>query len=86
MILPNSETILFQIQEVSASARSIERCMTDIVGNMTIKQNVGLRKVAAFSDAIDECTDMNDMVHLATVAKYCDNHCIYEELYYLPIQ
>ncbi|CAI9721103.1 Hypothetical predicted protein [Octopus vulgaris] len=72
--LPNSETILSRIQETSASARSTERSITDIAEN-TIKQ-----KAAAFSDAIDESTDENDMARLAIVARYCDNDRIYEEL------
>lgn len=47
--LPNAETILSRIQEIPASARSVERRITDIA-----KQNVGLQKAAAFSDATDQ--------------------------------
>ncbi|CAI9721645.1 Hypothetical predicted protein [Octopus vulgaris] len=78
--LPNTETILSQFQEIPASVRSIERCITDVTENITIKQKVGLQKTAAFSVAVDENTDTNDMVCLAIVVRYCDNDRIYEEL------
>ena len=68
--LPNKETILSRIQEISASPRSIERRTTDMAENITVKQITGLQQAVVFSVALDESVDVNDVARLAIVARY----------------
>jgi len=78
--LPNKETILSRIREIPASPRSIERPITDIAENVTVKQTTGLQQAVVFSVALDESVDVNDVSRLAIVARCCDNDRLYEEL------
>ena len=48
--------------------------------NVTTKQISGLKQSQAFSVALDESTDLNDLSRLAVVARYHENNHIYEEL------
>jgi len=84
--LPNKETILSQSAEILASPRSIERRITDMAENITVKQTTGLQQAVVFSVALDESVDVNDVARLAIVARYCDSDRIYKELCYsLPL-
>ncbi|XP_026475737.1 general transcription factor II-I repeat domain-containing protein 2-like, partial [Ctenocephalides felis] len=78
--LPNQQTILSRIQEIPASARTIERRITEMADNVTTKQNAGLQEAVSFSVAVDESTDVNDIARLAVFARYCDKDQVYEEL------
>ncbi|CAM1319473.1 Uncharacterised protein r2_g2779 [Pycnogonum litorale] len=78
--LPNQQTILSRIREIPASARTIERRITEMAVNVTTKQNSGLQEAVSFSVAVDESTDVNDIARLAVFARYCDKGQVYEEL------
>jgi len=78
--LPNKETILTRIREIQASPRSIERPITDMTENVTVKQTNGLQQAVVFSVALDESIDVNDVARLAIVGRCCDNDRVYEEL------
>jgi hypothetical protein len=60
--LPNT---LSWIREIPASARSIERRITDMAENVTVKQTTGLQQAVVFSVALDESVDVNDVARLA---------------------
>jgi CDGSH-type Zn-finger protein len=77
--LPNKETILSRIREIPASVRSIERHITEMAENVTVIQTTGLQQAVGFSVALDKTVDVNEVEHLVTVARYCDDR-IYEEL------
>ncbi|GFX86596.1 hypothetical protein TNCV_462161 [Trichonephila clavipes] len=65
-----------RMQEISTSVRTVERIM-QMVENVTAKQNSGLQEIVAFSIAVDENTDMNDVAHPTVIAQYCDKDQIY---------
>ncbi|GFY51730.1 hypothetical protein TNIN_150451 [Trichonephila inaurata madagascariensis] len=67
--LPNLQSILSQIQEIPASARTVDRRITQMAENVTAKQNSGLQETVAFSIALDESKDVNDV---AVIARYRD--------------
>jgi len=48
--------------------------------NVTVKQTTGLQQALAFSVALDESVDVNDVARLEIFARYCDSDRIYEEL------
>ncbi|KAG8237993.1 hypothetical protein J437_LFUL017713 [Ladona fulva] len=48
--------------------------------NVTTKQNSGLQEAVAFSVAVGESTDINDVARLAVIARYCGKDQVYEEL------
>ncbi|GFV82518.1 uncharacterized protein TNCV_3983081 [Trichonephila clavipes] len=77
--LPNLQTILSRIQEIPASAQTVER-MTQMAENAIAKQNSGLQETVTFSIALDESKDVNYVARVAVIARYCDKDRIYEEL------
>lgn len=48
--------------------------------NVTTKQISGLQEAIAFSVAVDDSTDINDVARLAVIARYCGKDQVYEEL------
>ncbi|GFS56027.1 uncharacterized protein TNIN_393721 [Trichonephila inaurata madagascariensis] len=78
--LPNLQTILSRIQGTFASARTVERRITQMTENVIAKQNSGLQEALVFSIDFDESKDVNDVVRLAVVEQYCDKYQIYKEL------
>ena len=78
--LPNKEIIVSRITAIPVSARSVERRITDLAENVTIKQIIGLKQPQVFSVALDESTDLDDLSRLGIIARYIENNQIYEEL------
>jgi len=78
--LTNKETILSRIREIPASPRSIEKRITDMAENVTVKQTTGLQQAVVFSVALDKSVDVNDVARLAIVVWCCDSDHLYEEL------
>ena len=78
--LPNKEIIVSRITAIPVSARSVERRITDLAKNVTTKQIIGLKQAQAFSVALDESTDLDDLSRLGIIAQYIENNQTYEEL------
>lgn len=59
--LPNKETILSRIKDMPASARTVERRVSDMSANVCSQQTNGLTDAPVFSVAVDESVDINDI-------------------------
>ncbi|GFU83337.1 hypothetical protein TNCV_3739471 [Trichonephila clavipes] len=70
--IPDLQTILSLMQEIPVSERTVERRIMQMAENVTAKQNSGLQEIVAFSIAVDENTDMNDVERPTVIAQYCD--------------
>lgn len=85
--LPNKDTILARIRDIPASARTIERRITEMTQNVQKQQRDAIKRSFVFSVALDESVDINDIARLAIVARYFDDGSVYEELIcLLPLQ
>lgn len=71
-ISPHKETI-------SISAKSVQRYITEMSEKVQDQQIVGIQNSAVFFIALDESLDVNDIPHLAVMARYSDSD-VKEEL------
>lgn len=77
---PNKQAILVRIKDIPASARTIERRVTEMAENVRKQQIDAIKRNIVFSISLDESVDVNDISRLAIVARYFDNNRVYEEL------
>nr|XP_054590733.1 SCAN domain-containing protein 3-like [Nothobranchius furzeri] len=80
--LPNKDTIKARIQDIPASARTMERCIQEMGDNVRAQQTAGLKDAQVLSVALDESIDINDVPRLAVMVRYCDV-TVQEELFCL---
>uniref|UniRef100_A0A3B4ESV8 DUF4371 domain-containing protein n=1 Tax=Pundamilia nyererei TaxID=303518 RepID=A0A3B4ESV8_9CICH len=80
--LPKKDAIKARIQDIPASARTVERRIQEMGDNVRAQQTAGLREAQVFGVALDESVDINDGPHLAVMVRYCDV-AVQKELFYL---
>ena len=78
--LPNKSNIILRIQDITVSAWTIERCITDIAEDINKQQTIALKTANVFSTTLDESIHINDNPRLAVVARYCCDGVVHEEL------
>ena len=78
--LPNKDTIKTRIKDMPTSARTVQRRIDDMAGDVRAQQTKGLTDASVFSLALDESVDVNDIPRLAVMARYCDTTTVREEL------
>ena len=77
--LPSEDTIISGIKDVPVSARSVERCISEMAENVNKQQTVVSKDAVVFRVALDESVDINDIPRLEVV-RYCDSDGVREEL------
>uniref|UniRef100_A0A3Q2UT69 DUF4371 domain-containing protein n=1 Tax=Haplochromis burtoni TaxID=8153 RepID=A0A3Q2UT69_HAPBU len=80
--LPNKDAIKARIQDIPASARTVELRIQEMGDNVRAQQTAGLREAQVFGVALDESVDINDVPRLAVMVRYCDV-AVQEELFCL---
>lgn len=70
--LPKKESIKSRSKDIPMSARTVQRRIEEMAGNVSEQQTVGLKDAMVFIVALDESMDINDIPHFAVMAKYCD--------------
>ena len=76
---PNRDTIKARIKDMPTSARTVQRRIHEMAGDVRAQQTKGLTDASVFSLALDESVDVNDIPRLAVMARYCDT-TVREEL------
>ena len=64
--------IISRIKDIPASARTVERRISEMAANVGEQQTVALTTTPVFSVALDESVDINDIPRLAVFARYSD--------------
>ena len=67
--LPNKDTIKTRIKDMPTSARTVQRRIDDMAGDVRAQQTKGLTDASVFSLALDESVDVNDIPRLAVMGK-----------------